>query len=201
MASSQPFQSDLTGIPPSTSNELRGLFFALFPDANALKAIDDVVAMLASKYRASGRCVKSHRRHMTLHFVDHYGLRPEDVIERLKRVGADVVAKGFEVQLDIVGSFPKADKPWWIGTRVVSEELKALRNAIVEGECRSRGKLASRSTFTPHVTLFRQNHDVLETFPVDPIRWRVDSFCLIDSVFGSHPKHNLIAEWILPKDR
>ena len=201
MGNSQPFQSDLTGLPPSTSGEFHALFFALFPDANARRAIDEIASMLESRYRNSGRRIKSDRQHMTLHFVGRHTLRPDDVIARLNRVGDEVVANAFDMQLDIVGSFPNGDKPWWIGTRVVSEELEALRNAIVEGECRSRGKLPARSTFIPHVTLFRQNPGVLETCPVDAICWRVDSFCLIDSVLGSKPKHNLITKWTLPENR
>jgi 2'-5' RNA ligase len=198
MENRDPFQSDLIGIAPSTSGEMHALFFALFPDANARKALDDVAAMLESKHRASGRGIKPHRRHMTLHFIDQYSLRPDDVIERLKRVGREVVARAFDMQLDVVGSFPNGDKPWWIGTRAVSEELDALHKAIVEGECRSRGKLPARSTFVPHVTLFRQNLQALESYSVDPVRWRVDSFCLIDSVLGSKPQHVVIEKWALP---
>ena len=200
MEKRQPFQSDLMGIPPSTSGESHALFFGLFPDANVRKAIEEAAAVLKSKYYASGRGIKSPRQHMTLHFVDQYPNRPDDVIERLKRVGSAVIAKAFDMRLDIAGSFPNADKPWWIGTSVVSKELEALRNAIAEEESRSLGKLPPRSAFVPHVTLFRDNRQSLETRAIDPILWRVDSFCLIDSVIGSKSRYDLIEKWTLPNN-
>lgn len=200
MGNRRPFQSDLMGIPPATSGESHALFFGLFPDANVRSAIDEIASMLESKHATSRRRINSDRQHMTLHFVGEFALRPDDVIDRLKRVGDEVAAKAFDMQLDIVGSFPNGDRPWWIGTRVVSEELKALRNAITEGECRSRGKLPPRSAFVPHVTLFRDNRDILETFQVGPIRWHVDTFCLIDSCLGGKPRHHLMAKWTLPND-
>ncbi len=138
---------------------------------------------------------------MTLHFVGRYPLLSDDVIDRLKHVGNDVSASAFDVRLDVVSSFPNGDRPMWIGTSVVSKELEALRNAIVEGECRSSGKLPARSTFVPHVTLFRQNLHAAETCSVEPIHWHVDSFCLIDSILGSKPRHHLMAKWTLPDNR
>ena len=93
MGNRRPFQSDLMGIPPATSGWSHALFFGLFPDANVRSAIDEIASMLESKHATSRRRINSDRQHMTLHFVGEFALRPDDVIDRLKRVGDEVLRR------------------------------------------------------------------------------------------------------------
>jgi 2'-5' RNA ligase len=87
MENGTPRQFDLMGIPSAISGESHALFFGIFPDDEVRRAIDRAAMSLEAGHRPSGRKIQPRRYHMTLHFVGQYSIKPDDVIERLKRVG------------------------------------------------------------------------------------------------------------------
>ncbi len=196
MPRSNAMQPGLSGIEPPMDGKVRHLFFALIPDESVVAQIEIAIATIAKSNAAFGRKIKPHRQHMTLVYIDTFGIFPENVIRKATAAADRVVADAFDLTLDNAGSFPSGDIPWWIGCKDAPTNLAMLHEKLVEGLHFARQKFRGANAFVPHVSISRSNADVLQPVSIAPIRWRVREFFLIESIVNE-PEYNVLRKWTL----
>ncbi len=170
------------------------LFFAVFPDAEAQRAIAEVAEDLRTHHGVRGRWIDPSRYHLTLHFLgDHSELR-KDLVDRASTAAAKIALPDFEVVLDRLASF-KGRKPPGVlcgtdGPVPVHALWQALRRELMLAGC--GGQLDSK--FIPHVTLFYSDGGAFEHQAIASIAWTVREFALVHSVVGQHD-YRVLASW------
>jgi 2'-5' RNA ligase len=163
------------------------LFFAIWPDAAAR---DDLAALaLDVAAVARGKPVPSANLHLTLAFL---GEVDEARADLLPGIAAAVEARAFAMELDRVGSFPRA-RVAWAGCAKPTAALVRLQSALVNGLSR-RGFALEDRPFAPHLTLARKTLAPLPPARIDPIAWEVGEFALVRSRAG---RYETAASWRL----
>lgn len=169
----------------------RRVFFALWPDAAALDALD--AAAQTGVAACGGRRMRRDSLHLTLVFVG--AASPEQLLV-MQEAAARVCAAPFEMTLDRIG--------WWAHNRI----LWAGCDALPSGQRRLLQALAEQLDLTgcrpeershvPHVTLAR--HVRCERVPAldAPIRWQVGEFTLVESLLQpSGARYRILSRWPL----
>src|SRR6266567_3463610 len=159
------------------------LFFGIWPDVGATSRLARLMGQLRHDKIMPGRPVDPDRLHVTLHrlgvFADQI---PASLIPTAGAAAATVKTQPFDVAFDRVGGtrglflLRASDGP--VALRAFRQTLSA---ALIRAGLRHRVD----SAFSPHVTLSYDFSDVPER-PVDPIRWTVQQFVLIESLLGEH---------------
>lgn len=153
----------------SESSSTERLFFALWPD----EAVRARLAPLVAAY--DGRHVRPENLHLTLAF-----LGATDAARRIcyERAADRVVVVPFDLVFTKV-QWQRRRGIVWAAAPEIPVELAALVSSLNAslGEC---GYAPETRPFRAHVTLARK---VRRGRPVmgDPIRWRVERFCLVSS--------------------
>ncbi|MEX3639863.1 2'-5' RNA ligase family protein [Paraburkholderia sp. BR14320] len=186
----------LEAPPPPTD----GLFFAVYPDANAAVGMAKFAQQLCADVRGRtgvrGKALTANRLHVTLRHLGNFaGGLPEDVAEAAKRAAAAVSMAPFTVEFDAIASFAKRPR---LGPAVLVGEhgvrgLQALHDAL-EASLRDDG-IEPDTRFTPHVTL-AYGMPWIERRPAEPACWNVREFALMHSLLG-RTKHIVLARWPL----
>lgn len=170
------------------------VFFALFPDAATSSAIVAAAQRLRREHALQGRWIKPHRLHLTLQFLGEFA-STQTIIEQARAAADRVRACAFDVTLDRIGSFRNRSIPWWIGCSDTPagllDVLHQLAHALRDVGYRS----ATAKNFVPHITIARDADTTIDTQLIEPIRWRVDEFRLIDSVLGAQAEYITRGEW------
>ncbi len=151
------------------------LFFALWPSNQVRQSIVELFNSLPRQ--KSGRIMRPHNLHETLHFV---GQVTESTRDCMHAAAQSVKAEGFQYNLDLIGLFPRA-KILWMGTRNPPEQLLQLHKKlgiVIEGCGFNREKRA----YTPHITLLRKYTGPLPEQTDFSIPWQVEEFVLVESV-------------------
>ena len=125
---------------------------------------------------AFARAVPTYNLHLTLHFIGNVQLQQMDCLRHQAR---GVSASAFELMLDNSGCFGKA-KVAWLGCRKVPAELRELHQKLgsVLGSCDYQPEARA---YNPHVTVARKTGELPKAEAIEPIRWKVDQFTLINS--------------------
>jgi len=173
-------------------------FFALSPTAQVRQQLSDVAEQLNSTHKFNASRVSSERYHLTLHHLGQFQeVRPDRVAKAIAAANK-VQAQAFDVVFDQfmcfdsrTGRFPCV---------VTSEnELPQLKNfwQLLKNNLLAV-KLGDKlnSSFKPHATLLYNRQALAETYPVTPIRWRVNDFVLIESLVGKST-HIELGRWPL----
>ncbi len=181
-------QADLLGAAPP--QELHRLFFALLPDEALRLEIADAAAGLERAHRSGGRLLKPERYHLTLNFLGDFQPLPPSLVAAARAAGDAMRARAFELVLDHAGSFA-GSRVWWLGG-ARSEELQALWQGLGDGLARQGVRVQHRG-FTPHLTIVRDARRQLEPVTIDPLRWQVDGFALVDSRPGR--PYGILQRW------
>jgi RNA 2',3'-cyclic 3'-phosphodiesterase len=166
------------------------LFFALWPDAPAAAALDELARALAPAL--DGKPVPAAKIHLTLAFLGEVAeARVPDVV-----AAADGVRGGeFATALDHVGSYRRA-KVAWAGSDAAPPALASLQGALAEA-LRVRGFALEEREFNPHVTVVRRIARALpRTMLPRAIGWRAEAFCLVRSETGTG-RYTTMASWDL----
>jgi len=166
------------------------LFLAVLPDAETAARIARTARHLRVSHGLSGKPIRPEHFHVTLcHIADSVGLTPS-LIESAKASAAAVTMPAFKVCFDRAESFRNGalvlrGDDGTIGLDILHQRV----SDTVDGEPRK-----ARS-FTPHVTLLRDNHLVPEQ-RIEPIEWTVRDLVLVHSQLGRTTHHHL-ARWSL----
>lgn len=140
---------------------------------------------------AKANRVKFDKLHFTLVRLGSYLQRPDKLIPKFEKVGEEVAnLPPSDVTLEWLG-------PLGLGTCVLSGHgrgIASVRTISRKGrsECQKIG-LESGATSVPHVTLAYSNLGIGKR-QIDPIKWRVYDFILVDSLNGLG-KHVELNRW------
>jgi len=170
------------------------LIFMAQPDEFTARRISNVAHELKCKYRLRGKLLRPERLHVSLlHIRDYYEF-PDDVADRAKEAASGIVFPPIEIVFDRAMSFSGSDAQVLLVGRGVAE-LTALRETLVLAMAKTRIKLRCSSRFKPHLTLLYDEHLQIEE-AIEPIRWTVNEFVLIDSLVGKG-RHKELGRWPL----
>jgi len=171
------------------------LFFAVKPDAAAVKQLLALGQRLRAHHGLKGRLFEAGRLHVTLHFFGRFGVLDQSFIDRLCRAADEVHGKPFTLRFDHVGSFGRASNaPLVMQTHDDVAGIKALHERLALA-LSSQGLGASLGhRFEPHVTLMYDDRS-LPVHEVDPIEWTVNAFELVHSETGQG--HRVLRRWLL----
>jgi RNA 2',3'-cyclic 3'-phosphodiesterase len=154
------------------------LFFALWPDEAAARALAALAASLAGQ--AGGKPVPLEKIHMTLAFL---GPVAEDRRAHALEAAARLRPRAFELILDRVGAFRRAGVAW-AGTSSPPERLLGLQSKL-EARLRERGFGLEDRPYTPHVTLARRIERAVPRAATARIVWTAREFTLVRSETAS----------------
>ncbi|MDO8251126.1 MAG: 2'-5' RNA ligase family protein [Rhodoferax sp.] len=174
------------GRPPYT------LFFSIFPEADAAKAIAIQGAHLGRAHGLVSQPLPAHRLHVTLHDLGGYAELPPDIVKTAREAGDAVAARAFDVVFDRAMSFPSS------GTYVLcggagAAQLAAFRQSL--GLAMGHAGLLVKRSFTPHMTVLYDRHPIAE-HAIEPITWTAKEFVLINSHVGKGV-HEVLGCWSL----
>lgn len=192
-------QMSLDGLDaPATPTDR--LFLALFPPPDVAQRIADDWQQRRRELGLKGRIVEADRLHVTLaHLGDHPGLPPGLELAARQAAATLVGQMAFEVCFDRLDNFRKG-RDGHIHVLCTSDGAAALQafHAALTTALQRAGLarwMDKRAGFTPHVTL-QYGDQAVPSQPVEPVRWRVEGFVLVNSKMGRHEHHHL-ASWPL----
>ena len=159
------------------------LFFGIWPDAESAGRLTRLMERLREDGIMPSGPVDADRLHVTRHhlgdFVDQ--ITPS-LVPAASEAAVTVEVEPFDVAFDRVGG---TRGQFLLRASDGSPALKAFRQALgvalIKAGVRTRGAPA----FTPHMTLSYDFSDVPEQ-SIDPIRWTVRQFALVESLLGQH---------------
>jgi 2'-5' RNA ligase len=151
------------------------LFFAIWPDAPARKALAQLAVEVARD--GQGRAMRSDNLHITLAFL---GSIASARLAQLEVIGARAAAKvaPFTLSLDRLGGGSYAIS--WLAPDRMSMPLRALHDALASS-LREQDFALERRMFRPHVTLARDCLRASRRGTLPAIGWRVDRLALVAS--------------------
>jgi 2'-5' RNA ligase len=155
---------------------VRRLFFALWPNAEALARAVDAVATLVP--RGAGRPQRPDQLHLTLEFL---GSVPESRMQAVREAGAMAAASGRPgiIVLDRL-------EHWWrpqvlcVTASVVPESIVELVRSLRD-ELAARGFRPEQRQFRAHMTLARKVMHAPSPVAVEPLAWPVNEITLVES--------------------
>lgn len=165
------------------------LFFALWPDAAARRALASLAGEVAG--RSGGRAVGEDRLHLTLVFL---GEVPRDRIPAARAAASGVAVPPFELSLDHIGSFARTGVAW-AGVDPPPAELAGLHAALA-GRLSEAGFGLEKRAFAAHLTLARRIARPVEGAAIAPIAWRVPEFALVQTQPGDGA-YRTLERWAL----
>jgi 2'-5' RNA ligase len=172
------------------------LFFALWPDAALRTRIATVVAGLERDHAPGGRRLDPDRYHLTLQFLGDFHPLRQSVLDAAIAAAGTVQSPAFELALDCAGSFPGA-RVGWLAPGAMPAALQALWDSLAGALAGARVQVKAAPVFSPHLTVLRGMRNPLPPTPIEPLRWPVSEFVLVDSVSGAHPAYRLPGRWPL----
>jgi 2'-5' RNA ligase len=153
----------------------RRLFLALWPEDAVRRRLRDLLEKGLSI--RSGRPEPVANLHITLVFI---GDVAADRVDAIEQAIAGVSAAAFELLLERVGYWERP-RILWLGPREVPPALYALVKDLrtVLETC---GVQPETRPYLPHMTLARKVHRPPPPATLEPIRWPVSGFSLMESV-------------------
>lgn len=178
--------ADLRGAPapergpgkPSAARQGRArAFFALWPDAPAVEALEPHAIRLSRE--VDGRCMRPETLHLTLAFL---GDVPEARLASLVAAPPPAFVPAFPLCLDRVGVWPH-NGIGWAAPSAPPPPLLELHRSLA-GWLQERGFEPEAQPFRPHVTLVRHGTGSREGAAIAPVAWIARSFVLVRSFRG-----------------
>ena len=137
---------------------------------------------------------------MTVLFLGRPPAQPAAALDELCAAASGVVAESFDLSIDRAGSFANAEVPWWLGCGNIPAALVELRRALVGALPPEFKRHADLQPFVPHVTIMRDVGRPLVATGIEPIRWPVREFVLLDSRRQPVPEYRQLGRWPLAGD-
>lgn len=152
----------------------RRVFFALWPDAAALDALE--AAASAGEACCGGRRMRRDSLHLTLAFI---GAVSSAQLEQLHEIAAGIAAEPYELVLDRLGWWAH-NRILWAGCGETPSRQRRLYEALA-GALTAAGFQLDPRPHVPHLTLLRHARCDGQPELAAPIRWRVEEFTLVES--------------------
>ena len=168
------------------------LFFALWPDDETRQALTRLSQSITAK---EFKWVPPHNFHVTLMFLGRVDKELESLI---KQSVAGIAALAFELTFDSLSYWNKPKVLCLTCQQTVPDSAVILTSALTEAAANS-GIQTDIRPYIPHITLARHSH-YLPDVKVEPIIWRTEAFCLIESC--SEPDgvcYKVVQQWPLLK--
>lgn len=183
---------DLGGPEPLPAEDVEApnLFYALRPPA---EVCEEMMAAGAEISRLEGLNPPRPARvlHLTLCKIGNYG-RSASVIETARRIGGDILGRGFSVSLTRLMHFQGAGAVVFAAEEMAAE-LANLNSDLVRALRREGFKLPA--SFKPHVTfVYEKIRTVPEAVLPQPILWSPEAFELVSSPPGE-TRHEILGRW------
>lgn len=153
--------------------ETHRIFFALNTDDHVRRE----VAAVQHSCGVDGRAVPPANFHVTLAFL---GMQEASVIPRVCELASTLSFKPCEAVLDHLGCFKRAGV-LWLGASSVPESLARFQHDLV-GALLDAGIGYDRKPWKLHLTLYRKMRKAPPTMDPIEVRWRLNSFSLVESV-------------------
>jgi len=166
----------------------RRLFFALWPDEHARRA---VAAAFGPAVAAAGRPVPPGSLHLTLEFL---GSVAESQLAALKALGERLVLPAAEVMLDRID--------WWRRPKLLVATCSDPSSAVLALQAELRQLLSVQGfridsrPFRAHVTLARDAASPPGAGPAAPVPWPSRELALVESLPGpGGSRYTPLARW------
>lgn len=169
----------------------RRVFFALWPDASACDALDELASQCTAQ--CGGTRIARVSLHLTLAFI---GPASPERIEALLDAASKVRAVPFEMTLDRLGCWAR-NRILWAGCNEVPPLEQRLFSALAL-ELAGAGFPLEARPHAPHVTLVRNARcDRLKRRDI-AVPWRSEAFSLVESSLQpSGARYDVLASWPL----
>jgi RNA 2',3'-cyclic 3'-phosphodiesterase len=189
----ETLQMGLPGFDPPTPTDR--LMFLLYPDPATAQRIAVEARRLKAALGLRGQPLLTDRFHSTLHHLGDYVGLPADMVRKGETAGGAVSAAPFEVVFDKAVSFANrpGNNPFTLQGDEGVQALIAFQQAL--GLKMAGAGLRPDKPFLPHITLLYDGQ-VIPAQAIDPIRWTVDRFVLVQSKLGQ-TQHIVLGEWPL----
>lgn len=181
------------------TGETHRLFFALWPDESVRDGIEAAAVSLRRAHASRGRWLGRHRYHLTLQFLGDAPVLRDDVANAAMRAADGVRVDGFDLTLDVAGSFRNRSIPWWLGCAGTPPALQHLFDTLGGELVRNGVRVEAGKSLIAHVTLLRDADTALPTTPIAPVHWPVRDFVLVHSLLGRKSAYHLLGRWPLPR--
>lgn len=189
---------DVTPTPrrPRHPQAPHTLFFAALPPASDLPRIEQRAQALLRQLGSTSKPIRADRKHVTLMSLGSYDdAVPRDLVDAATTVASALVMPGFELVFDRALSFKGSGALVLAGndaTAPITAFRQTLDQALVQAGLRTR------PSNTAHMTLAYDDRHVPE-HQIEPIRFAVQAFVLIDSLVGQGV-HRHLGRWpLLPR--
>ena len=170
----------------------RRLFLACWPDQTLQELLDSLAQRLQKKH--GGRKTARENIHLTLIFLGQVQQHREQQLRKQLRT-LDV--KQFDLELDEAGAFTHC-RINWVGPRIIPKGLKDLHQAL-KHISHDLGFHTEERAYKPHVSLLRKAKTQPE-HAIEPIPWKVDRYCLIESKLKDNGvQYEILEEFQLAK--
>lgn len=170
--------------------EVRRLFFALWPDEGVRGRLARLAARLAM---SRGVRVAEANLHVTLVFL---GSVDGKLAACAQRVAAGIHGRAFTLSLDCLGHWP-GPQVLWLGATHTPAALTTLVRDLNEG-LRRCGFTPEDRPYQPHLTLVRKLRRADTAQAVDPVVWRIEQFCLVQSITRAQgAEYHVLHAWPL----
>ncbi len=166
------------------------LFFAIFPRPEDVTSIAALGARFDERHALKGTLIEAHRLHVTLHALGDRDTVPPAKVQDALEAAATLTIPSFDVVFDQAMTYAKSKAFVLCGDDGVAT-LADFRQRL--GEALADAGFKPERSFTPHMTIAYTSRKV-DRHAIDPIRWRADSFALIDSHVGEGI-HEVIGQW------
>lgn len=169
------------------TTKTRRLFFALWPDDDTRQGL-----FHWQTHNLPGDVRWTHRAdlHMTLHFLGQIDV---DLMDPLRRLGAELAGGRFGLVLDEIGHWRKP-QILWAGPSSVPGELPELHARLGAG-LNELGIATEDRTYKPHVTVARKVREEPALRPLSPLTWPVTELALVESRTGDAPMYHPVGRW------
>ena len=186
----------LDAIPAALPVERHRLFFAIVPDPDTALHIERLAQRLRVEHGLQGKPLPTAHFHVTVHFIGIHDRFFERVASWAQAAASTISMPAFDVAFDHAASFHRTarDRPVVL---LGSEGIAALKefHGILGTTLTKAGFNLKPSSFTPHLTLLYDKHEVAER-TIEPVRWTAREFVLVDSRVGK-TQHVQLARWPL----
>ena len=171
-----------------------------FPDAPTAAEISRRTHRFRYRCKLSGRPLLADRFHITLCDLGEYSELPDALVAQVGRAATTVASPPVAMTFDRLLSFKRNAnaQPLVLSGGDGLAELHRFRQKLALALAGVGLKEFVRSSFTPHMTLLYDPRTI-EPREIDPVRWTMTEFVLVDSLRGE-TRHIQLARWPLCGD-
>jgi len=191
---SEPKQLSLMGLDAVPETTV-GLFFGIYPDADAAAVIDELAQRLRADHGLKGKPRPKELFHLTLLDLSDCTGPAERVIALAREAAGTLAMPPFVIALDHVVRFGRSgNRPLVLEGGDGVAALVVLRQALADAMAKAGLRVRAKS-YTPHLTLLYDRGEVAAQ-AIETITWTVREFVLVQSLIG-HGRHLPIRRWPL----